>query len=42
MSMDRDSEINPKKQAKCARLLLKHGAKTGAQLDAEAKQGKND
>ena len=32
--------INPKEQAKCAELLRKHGAKTGAELDAEAKQGK--
>ncbi len=28
--------IDSKKQAKCAELLRKHGAKTGAELDAEA------
>ncbi len=32
---DRESWINPKDQAKCAQLLRKHGAKTGAELDAE-------
>ncbi len=32
--------LDPQKQAKCAELLRKHGAKTGAELDAEAKQGK--
>ncbi len=30
---------DPKKQAECAQLLRKHGAKTGKELDAEAKQG---
>ncbi len=36
----REPEIDPKKQAKCAELLRKHGAKTSAELDAEAKQKK--
>ena len=31
---------DPKKHDECAKLLRKHGAKTGAELAAEAKQGK--
>ena len=37
---DRTTWIDPKNQAECAELLRKHGAKTGIELDAEAKQGK--
>ncbi len=40
MTKDRRFRIGRKKQAKCARLLRKHGAKTGAELRAEAEQGK--
>ncbi len=36
----RQDWLDPKDQAECADLLRKHGAKTGAELDAEAKQGK--
>ncbi len=36
------TSIDPKRQAECAQLLRKHGAKTGAELDAEAKQGKKE
>ncbi len=32
--------IDPKEQDECAKLLRKHGAKTGAELNAEAKQDK--
>ena len=39
---DREFWIDPKEQAKCADLLRTHGAKTGAELDAEAKQGKQE
>ncbi len=37
---DKDKYIDPKRQAECAELLREHGAKTGAELDAEAKGGK--
>ena len=37
---DKHGTIDPKKQDECADLLRKHGAKTGAELDAAAKQGK--
>ncbi len=37
---EKRTSINPKKLAKCAELLRKHGAKTSRELSAEAKQGK--
>ena len=35
---DKNGWADPEEKAKCAYLLLEHGAKTGAELDAEAKQ----
>ncbi len=40
MTKQRENWLDPKKQDECARLLRKHGAKTGAELDAEARQDK--
>ncbi len=37
---DKLTYVDPKQLDECAQLLRKHGAKTGAELDAEAKQGK--
>ncbi len=39
---DKDDYIDRRKQAECAQFLLKHGAKTSKELDAEAKQGKQE
>ncbi len=42
MARERKPYIDSRKQDECGRLLRKHGAKTGAELDAEAKQGKQE
>ncbi len=42
MTTHRATGTDPKKQDEYAELLRKHGAKTGDELDAEAKQGKGE